>query len=105
VPILGRIPVLGWLFSRETEGERKTVLIVTIKPTVRNQLLYNSMLLEAASRPAHMSKELRQMEEAITTENETAVNLDDAAWQRCCDDPDPAVRGLKWGHVQWLLQD
>jgi hypothetical protein len=37
--------------------------------------------------------------------NKVDPSMDAAAWQRCCDDPDPVVSGLKWGYVQWLLKD
>ncbi len=34
VPILGSIPVLGWLFGGETEIAQKTMLVMVIQPTI-----------------------------------------------------------------------
>ncbi|MDH5255018.1 MAG: type II secretion system protein GspD, partial [Gammaproteobacteria bacterium] len=34
VPILGRIPLIGWLFRSDTTSKQKTNLMVFIKPTI-----------------------------------------------------------------------
>ena len=45
IPLLKSIPVIKYLFSYEADVTRKSTLIVTIKPKVKNQLLFKALSL------------------------------------------------------------
>ncbi|MFH1732858.1 MAG: hypothetical protein ABIF82_14570 [Planctomycetota bacterium] len=45
IPVLKSIPLIKYLFSYEADVTRKSTLIVTIKPKVKNQLLFKALSL------------------------------------------------------------
>lgn len=59
IPILGSIPLLGWLFRRTIEVEEKTNLLIFVKPTI----LYDSTIATAATEQQIRSKGIYPNEE------------------------------------------
>jgi len=94
IPGLRSIPGLKYLFSYEVEVARKTVLIVTIKPTIKNQLLYKALALQGASKP--VSVDVNADEKLILSPN-AAANASPASLRQSVD----AEPGLKWGKTLW----
>jgi len=92
IPGLGQIPGLGKLFSYDTDVAHKTVLIVSIKPTIKNQLLYKSMALGWGQVPADADK----VPEGIAEPNADANTSEDSL--REAEDAGPALR---WGEDLW----
>lgn len=95
IPGLRHIPGLKYLFSYEVEVARKSVLIITIKPTIKNQLLYKALGLEGAVSPAavDIDKDQRLILDPHPAANEPGDDI-----MKGIDDLGPA---LKWGKTQW----
>ncbi len=95
IPFLGSIPILGKLFSYDTDVARKTVLVVTIKPTIKNQLLYKALGLEGAARPSVLDI---QKDQQLILEPHRAANPEG---EDLLDEIGDLGPKLRWGHTQW----
>jgi type II secretory pathway component GspD/PulD (secretin) len=102
IPILGQVPILGYWCGVETEGYRRSYLVITIKPRIRNKLLYNSMLLEFGYGRGDVPKEIRDLEKRFVRPN---PNMEEDAETRVgLEEMDAPAPDLKWGYGQWGLE-
>ena len=95
IPLLGRIPVLGRLFRYDVDVAQKTVLIITIKPTIKNQLLYKALGLEGAVKPAVLDIEKDQQ---LILQPHPDANPEG---QDLLDEIGDCGPALRWGNTQW----
>jgi general secretion pathway protein D len=72
VPLLGDIPVLGWLFKRKSNTERKTNLLVFITP----QIIKDSNDLAQATQRAKNAMDRFRMEEMNTSLQTNSIESD-----------------------------
>ncbi|MFO7899731.1 MAG: hypothetical protein R6V58_11810 [Planctomycetota bacterium] len=95
IPLLRDLPGLGQLFRYDVDVARQTQVIVTIKPTVKNQLLYDQMTLGWALVPS--SPAVDTAEQPLLKVNPDA-HTDAEAADAAFDGTQPP---LKWGFSEW----
>jgi type II secretory pathway component GspD/PulD (secretin) len=98
VPGLRHIPLLGYLFKYETTVDRKTVLMITLRPTLRNQLTYKSLSLGWGTTPTTIRPDDQVFDQSqILSPNPDA----NTSWDVLLEGVDKEGPDLKWGPDKW----
>ncbi len=95
IPLLRKLPIVGALFRYNTDVARKSVLIITIKPTVKNQLLYRALTLGWGAEPITADDVIRFEGDAL------APNPTAGAAEAPAEGESQGGPALKWGPSLW----
>lgn len=98
IPGLRHIPLLKYLFSYEVEVTRKSTLIVTIKPTIKNQLMYKALSLGWKTAPDSIPPDSVVFDQSKELGPNPAAATDERAVKAAFDAERPK---LKWGKTLW----
>jgi type II secretory pathway component GspD/PulD (secretin) len=99
IPGLKNIPGLKYLFSYETEVARKSTLVVTIKPKVKNQLLFKKPSLSWGTTATTVPDDGKVFDQSDVLGGNEAANVNEGALKAAVESEAP---GLKWGDTEWL---
>jgi type II secretory pathway component GspD/PulD (secretin) len=99
IPGLKNIPGLKYLFSYETEVARKSTLVVTIKPKVKNQLLFKKPSLSWGTTATTVPDDGQVFDQSDVLGGNEAANVNEGALKAAVESEAP---GLKWGDTEWL---
>jgi type II secretory pathway component GspD/PulD (secretin) len=99
IPGLKNIPGLKYLFSYEVEVARKSTMVLTIMPKVKNQLLFAKQSLSWGTTATTVPADAKVFDKADVLAGNAAANVNESALAGAVADQDPA---LKWGDTEWL---
>jgi type II secretory pathway component GspD/PulD (secretin) len=98
IPGLKDIPGLKYLFSYETDVVRKTTLVITIKPKIKNQLLYKALSLGWKTAPESIPADSVVFDQSSIVKPNESAHTDVEALEAGFNANKPK---LKWGHSEW----
>jgi len=102
IPGTQDIPVLKYLLGYHADVARKSVVVITVKPTIKNQLLYRAMALEAATNPVMVDVDA---DEKVLLSPNPAAHTDLDSLVKDFEDEEGVKKGapldLRWGYSAW----
>ena len=101
IPGLRSIPVLKYLFSREVDVARKSTLVVTIEPTIRNPLTFRALSLGWKTGPDSIPPDAVVFDQSETLDSNADAATDAPALEAGFEAEEPELR---WGHSQWATE-
>ena len=102
IPLLSSIPVVGeYLFSYNSDEARETILVITIKPTVKNQMVYKSLSLGWGTASDTLKPDEVVFDLSGIVADNPGVETDVPALEAGFDAEEPE---LMWGSAEWATK-
>ena len=95
IPLLKSIPVIKYLFSYKADVARKSTLIVTIKPKVKNQLLFKALSLGWKTAPDSIPPDAKVFDQSKQLEPNPDAETDEKALKATFDAKKPKFKSKK----------